>query len=124
MDIKIQGITKEIMHAALIQAREGRMHILEKMKQAIETPRTELSAYAPRMITLKIKPEKIETSSARVGRSFARLRRKPARRSTSRTTALVTIACVSLRRRRGSAQAYRGADGRRRSRQDLRRVLC
>ena len=38
MDIKIQGITKEIMHAALMQAREGRMHILEKMKQAIETP--------------------------------------------------------------------------------------
>src|SRR6187397_3373000 len=59
MDIKIQGITKEIMHAALVQAREGRMHILDKMKQVVDHPREELSAYAPRMITLKIKPEKI-----------------------------------------------------------------
>jgi polyribonucleotide nucleotidyltransferase len=59
MDIKITGITKEIMHAALLQAREGRMHILDKMKAAIQSPRAELSAYAPRMITIKIKPEKI-----------------------------------------------------------------
>ena len=43
MDIKITGITKEIMHAALVQAREGRMHILGKMKGALETPRTEIS---------------------------------------------------------------------------------
>src|SRR5687767_8969570 len=48
MDIKIQGITKEIMHAALVQAREGRMHILEKMRAAVDHPREELSAYAPR----------------------------------------------------------------------------
>src|SRR6187431_3288989 len=48
MDIKITGITKEIMHAALVQAREGRLHILEKMQAAMETPRTALSAWAPR----------------------------------------------------------------------------
>lgn len=59
MDIKINGITKEIMQVALDQAREGRMHILGIMKDAIPNPRADISAYAPRMITLKIKPEKI-----------------------------------------------------------------
>src|SRR4026208_2275222 len=59
MDIKIEGITKEIMQAALVQAREGRLHILEKMRESLESPRTELSMWAPRMITMKIKQEKI-----------------------------------------------------------------
>jgi polyribonucleotide nucleotidyltransferase len=59
MDIKIQGITKEIMQVALAQAREGRMHILGKMQEAVTGARTELSEFAPRMITLKINPEKI-----------------------------------------------------------------
>ncbi|HKT91872.1 MAG TPA: polyribonucleotide nucleotidyltransferase, partial [Paraburkholderia sp.] len=59
MDIKIQGITKEIMQVALAQAKEGRMHILGKMTSAVSGVNTELSAYAPRMITIKINPEKI-----------------------------------------------------------------
>ncbi|WP_175104666.1 polyribonucleotide nucleotidyltransferase [Pararobbsia alpina] len=59
MDIKIQGITKEIMQVALAQAREGRLHILGKMQEAVTGARTELSEFAPRMITLKINPEKI-----------------------------------------------------------------
>jgi len=59
MDIKIQGITKEIMQVALAQAKEGRMHILGKMTEAVLTTNTELSDYAPRMITIKINPEKI-----------------------------------------------------------------
>ncbi|MGE4369096.1 MAG: polyribonucleotide nucleotidyltransferase [Burkholderiaceae bacterium] len=59
MDIKIQGITKEIMQVALAQAREGRLHILGKMKEAIDGSRTELSEFAPRMLSLKINPEKI-----------------------------------------------------------------
>ncbi|CFV98515.1 polyribonucleotide nucleotidyltransferase [Bordetella pertussis] len=59
MDIKIQGITKEIMQVALAQAREGRLHILGKMRDALEGSRTELSAFAPRMLTIKINPEKI-----------------------------------------------------------------
>jgi polyribonucleotide nucleotidyltransferase len=59
MDIKIQGITKEIMQVALAQAREGRMHILGIMKEATGGSVGELSAYAPRMITMKINPEKI-----------------------------------------------------------------
>ena len=59
MDIKIQGITKEIMQIALSQAREGRIHILGIMKQSITGSRGEVSEYAPRMITMKINPEKI-----------------------------------------------------------------
>lgn len=59
MDIKIEGITKEIMQAALEQAKEGRLQILGVMNQAISEPRAELSEYAPRIITFKINPERI-----------------------------------------------------------------
>ncbi len=59
MDIKIQGITKEIMAVALSQAREGRMHILGLMQEALPHARTEISQHAPRMMTFKINPEKI-----------------------------------------------------------------
>ncbi|MDH3468423.1 MAG: polyribonucleotide nucleotidyltransferase [Gammaproteobacteria bacterium] len=59
MDIKIDGITKEIMEQALEQARTARLHILGEMAKAIDAPRTEMSEYAPRIITIKISPEKI-----------------------------------------------------------------
>ncbi|MBI5900144.1 MAG: polyribonucleotide nucleotidyltransferase [Rhodocyclales bacterium] len=59
MDIKIQGITKEIMQVALAQAKEARLHILEKMKSSMSGPRQEVSNFAPRMIHMKINPEKI-----------------------------------------------------------------
>ncbi|MBS0369649.1 MAG: polyribonucleotide nucleotidyltransferase [Proteobacteria bacterium] len=59
MDIKILGITKEIMQVALAQAKEGRMHILGLMKTSLGEARDEVSTFAPRMITLKINPEKI-----------------------------------------------------------------
>ena len=59
MDVKIAGINREILKKALDQARAGRIHILEKMKQAIAEPRTELSPYAPRVVTIHINPDKI-----------------------------------------------------------------
>ena len=59
MDIKIDGITREIMEQALEQAREGRLHILGIMNREIADPRADLSEYAPRFITVKIDPEKI-----------------------------------------------------------------
>lgn len=59
MDIKIEGINRDIMDAALKQAREGRIHILGIMNQVISTPRAELSEFAPRIITIKINPERI-----------------------------------------------------------------
>ncbi len=59
MDIKIQGITKEIMQVALAQAKEARMHILGKMQEAMSEANTEVSNFAPRLFTMKINPEKI-----------------------------------------------------------------
>ena len=59
MDIKVKGITYEIMAKALEQAREGRMYIMEKMLDTIDAPREDLSEYAPRIQTIKINPDKI-----------------------------------------------------------------
>jgi polyribonucleotide nucleotidyltransferase len=60
MDIKIEGITKEIMQVALKQAHEARMHILSVMNKAIPAPKAEISDYAPRIHTIKINPDKIK----------------------------------------------------------------
>ncbi len=59
MDIKIQGITSEIMNTALDQARDARLHILDEMNKVISEPRTEMSEWAPTIMTMKIDPEKI-----------------------------------------------------------------
>ena len=59
MDIKVEGITPEIMRVALTQAREGRLHILQEMAKVISTPRTTMSEWAPSIITMRIDPEKI-----------------------------------------------------------------
>jgi len=60
MDMKIAGIGEETLKAALSQAREGRLHILKTMKQVIEKPSAKLSKYAPKIIIMNIKPEKIK----------------------------------------------------------------
>ena len=59
MDIKIDGITEEIMKVALAQAKQGRLHILGEMAKALSAPRSEMSEYAPRLLTMKIHPDKI-----------------------------------------------------------------
>src|SRR5262252_9180100 len=59
MDIKVSGITMDIMRKALEQARKGRFEILDKMHAAIASPRTQISAYAPRIVTIRIPVEKI-----------------------------------------------------------------
>jgi polyribonucleotide nucleotidyltransferase len=59
MDIKISGVNREIMRQALHQAREGRLHILGVMNATLAEPRSNVSGHAPRIITLKVKPEKI-----------------------------------------------------------------
>jgi polyribonucleotide nucleotidyltransferase len=61
MDIKIGGVNKAIMKQALEQAREGRIHILGKMAEAISVPREELSPYAPRITTIQVKPDQVRT---------------------------------------------------------------
>ncbi len=60
MDMKIEGITIEVMRRALQQAKDGRMHILGKMLETLSTPRTNLNPFAPRIITMQINPDKIK----------------------------------------------------------------
>ena len=73
MDIKIEGIPLEIMRLALEQARLGRIHIIEKMEAVIDKPRPELSAWAPRIITLHIDPESIGTVIGPGGKMIRRI---------------------------------------------------
>ena len=95
MDIKIQGITKEIMQVALNQAREGRAHILSLMKQALQTPRTEISAYAPRMIIIKIKPEKIRDVIGKGGAVIRAITEETGTTIDIGEDGTVTIACTN-----------------------------
>ena len=73
MDIKIQGITKEIMQVALAQAKEARMHILGKMQEALGEAKAEISSYAPKLYTMKINPEKIRDVIGKGGATIRQL---------------------------------------------------
>jgi polyribonucleotide nucleotidyltransferase len=92
MDIKIQGITKEIMQVALAQAKEGRHHILSKMQEAMPTGRTELSNFAPRLITIKINPEKIRDVIGKGGAVIRALTEETGTQIDITDEGLVTIA--------------------------------
>jgi polyribonucleotide nucleotidyltransferase len=94
MDIKIQGITKEIMQVALAQAKEGRQHILGKMQEAMPTGRTELSSFAPRLITLRINPEKIRDVIGKGGAVIRALTEETGTQIDITDDGLVTIASV------------------------------
>ena len=73
MDIKITGITKEIMERALDQAKAGRLHILSVMNHALSAPRNELSVHAPRIITMKVAEDKIRTIIGKGGATIKAL---------------------------------------------------
>ncbi|WAW09401.1 polyribonucleotide nucleotidyltransferase [Oxalobacter vibrioformis] len=94
MDIKIQGITKEIMQVALAQAKEGRMHILGKMQQAMPEFKTELSDFAPRLITIKINPEKIRDVIGKGGAVIRALTEETGTQIDISDEGVVTIASV------------------------------
>ncbi len=95
MDIKITGITKEIMQVALAQAKEARMHILGIMKQAVPDPRQELSTYAPRIITIKINPEKIRDVIGKGGAVIRALTEETGTTIDIQDDGTVNIACLS-----------------------------
>ena len=95
MDIKIQGITKEIMYVALEQAKEGRLHILEIMKKALPSTREDISAYAPRIIKIKINPEKIRDVIGKGGAVIRALTEETGTTIDIAEDGTVTIACVS-----------------------------
>jgi polyribonucleotide nucleotidyltransferase len=95
MDIKINGITREIMQAALTQAREGRMHILGLMKQALPQARTEVSDFAPRMIKMKINPDKIRDVIGKGGAVIRALTEETGTTIDIDDSGNITISCVS-----------------------------
>ncbi|MFN6184081.1 MAG: polyribonucleotide nucleotidyltransferase [Burkholderiales bacterium] len=94
MDIKIQGITKEIMKVALAQALEARMHILGKMQEAMPHGRTELSDFAPRLLTIKINPEKIRDVIGKGGAVIRALTEETGTQIDIQEDGTVTIASV------------------------------
>ncbi len=95
MDIKITGITKEIMDVALRQAKDGRMHILGLMKQAVPSARGELSQYAPQIIKMKINPDKIREVIGKGGSVIQALTRETGTQIDIDDEGNISIACVS-----------------------------
>ena len=96
MDIKIQGITTDIMQVALAQAKEGRMHILGRMEEALDGSRTELSAFAPRMLTVKINPEKIRDVIGKGGATIRSLTEETGTQIDIGDDGLITISSADL----------------------------
>jgi len=94
MDIKIQGITKEIMQVALAQAKEGRIHILGKMQEAVPHGKVELSDFAPRLISIKINPEKIRDVIGKGGAVIRALTEETGTQIDISDEGVVTIASV------------------------------
>jgi polyribonucleotide nucleotidyltransferase len=95
MDIKIQGITREIMKVALDQAKEGRLHILGIMKAAVPGPRQEMSNYAPRIIKMKINPDKIREVIGKGGSVIQALTRETGTTIDIEDDGTISIACLS-----------------------------
>ncbi|WP_035384411.1 polyribonucleotide nucleotidyltransferase [Ferriphaselus sp. R-1] len=95
MDIKINGITKDIMQAALSQAKEGRMHILGLMKEALPASRSEVSDFAPRMLKMKINPDKIRDVIGKGGSVIRAITEETGTTIDIDDEGNITISCVS-----------------------------
>jgi polyribonucleotide nucleotidyltransferase len=108
MDIKVQGITKEIMQVALAQAQEGRLHILSKMQEAMGSVRTELSEHAPRMVSFKIHPDKIREVIGKGGATIQALTKETGCSIDIKDDGTITIASTSAE---GMAEAKSRIEG-------------
>ncbi|MGH8084981.1 MAG: polyribonucleotide nucleotidyltransferase [Lysobacter sp.] len=95
MDIKIQGITEEIMKVALAQAKQGRLHILGEMGNALTAPRGELSEFAPRLITIKIHPDKIREVIGKGGSVIQAITKETGTQIDIQDDGTITIASVN-----------------------------
>ncbi len=108
MDIKIEGLDLQIMKEALAQAREARLHILGEMEKALAQPRTELSRFAPRIVTMQINPEKIGDLIGPKGKTIRGIQDETGAELTVDDSGLVTIAAVggdAMERARQMVQA-------------------
>ncbi len=92
MDIKVQGIGWDVLEQALEQAREGRLHILGKMKEAIDQPRTEMSQYAPRIETMQVKTDKIREIIGPGGKMIRSITEESGAKVEIEDSGIVTIA--------------------------------
>ena len=95
MDLKIESITKEIMRVALAQAREGRLSILSQMHAAIEGSRTELSSFAPRIIKIKINPDKIRDVIGKGGVVIRGIQEETGTTIEIEDDGTISIACIA-----------------------------
>ncbi len=95
MDIKIDGITKEIMEVALAQAKAGRQHILGEMNTCINKPREEMSQYAPRLFTIKVHPDKIRDVIGKGGATIRAITEETGTTIDIQDDGTVTIASVN-----------------------------
>ena len=95
MDIKIEGITEEIMKQALEQAKGGRLHILGEMASALTAPREELSDYAPRLLTIKIHPDKIREVIGKGGSTIQAITKETGTQIDIQDDGTITIASVN-----------------------------
>ena len=95
MDIKIEGITEEIMRIALDQAKQGRLHILGEMAKALSTPREEMSEFAPRLLTLKIHPDKIREVIGKGGSVIQAITKETGTQIDIQDDGTITIASVN-----------------------------
>ena len=94
MDIKIEGLDLKIMEEALAKARQGRLHILGEMKKALAAPRADLSAYAPRIFTIQIKPDKIGDVIGPKGKTIRGIQDATGAKFSIEDSGVVTIAAV------------------------------
>ncbi len=108
MDIKIEGLDLKIMTEALAQAKDGRLHILGEMEKALGAPKSELSTYAPRIVTVQISPEKIGDLIGPKGKTIRGIQDESGAELSVDDTGLVTIAAVggeAMERARSMVQA-------------------
>ncbi len=108
MDIKIEGLDINIMREALMQAKEGRLHILGEMNKALAAPRADLSPYAPRIVTVMINPEKIGDLIGPKGKTIRGIQDETGAEISVDDTGMVTIAAVggdAMERARSMVQA-------------------
>src|SRR5690606_22828648 len=108
MDIKIEGLDLKIMEEALAQAHEGRLHILGEMTKTLDAPRTDLSPFAPRIVTITINPEKIGELIGPKGKTIRGIQDETGAELSVDDSGLVTIAAVggeAMERARQMVQA-------------------
>jgi polyribonucleotide nucleotidyltransferase len=97
MDIKVDGLTRKILEEALEQAKRGRLHILEKMDNAISMPRDEVSIYAPRIVTVQIKPDKVRDIIGPGGKTIRAIQEQTGAQIDIADNGVVSIASANAR---------------------------